>query len=1016
MKLNLHRSTKSLALATALSGSLILIACGGGGSGDVTPPPPSNLPPIVEASPASLSGVVADGLIQGASVCYDLNDNGRCDTGEPVSASTGANGAYTLSVPAAEAGKHAVIAIVPVGAIDADTGPVTAAYTLKAPAQTDTSQSVFISPITTIVQEVMQATGATNPAAAIQQIKQELGISISPLDNFIALRATNPDAARAGMIAQIITAVRQEVQLIATTANLPPANVEALLSVVVINNLPRLAESAATQGTQTAAASASQLVSTTGITSATVAAQAQVAVAITSAGNDTLTASVTPTPFVTLRDFRYTNATNWNYRVFTGDDVADNQGFKYSNDVRKIFTNGIEVPYNRNAAFWLTAENRWYSCPSSGYKVSRVTLPNAAGEISSDYCNNAFTDKIKRTNVDIASRTMASVLNEIRGSGIPSYNTWGPAVSQLTDASATFPAGSILRYQVTTGLTTADAHNLFDKVRVYKNTTKPNFGDWPFAASLDEMVQFYQGGFVGNVNGSSTDGLGEIADANVTDPNLQKLKNFRVSYQSTGANTGNVNFYLCRRNSPTGSFGNNFTNCTGATTPILTSTYTIANQGDSRVLRFAAFPTEIEAFRKNRRIYVERSGAVMYGSKDIIQTSTTIRMNKAAWDALRAQAPGVTAHVDPIAPVASESGVWLRDMREGTNASGSDTFSIRAFRWASNAAGTGGTSDEIRLNFVGSTPIAFARNTQYLIGGVWKDADGVDQQCASNGIGISTFTNNPRGGTFCNYSTDVATSFDADISGKSISTTVADMRRYGSFDFGRDYNSYGPIVAANSVDPIDIAYNAAVFPAGSFIRYQAGMTTGSALQLFTGSQVFNGTVSFANLAAMRASFAGNYGSGSATGGTTLGIYSYQSNSTPAAGTTGQKRLRVAFDPAAGSNAVRWYSCDQSSSTTFTTACVAVLDTTWSVTTEGGKNALRFAATPAGLDAQRNARTLLIEHNGSVNFGSEDVLNNKTYSQRLNKEATNAIFRILSGNSSFDIAAKSTCTTGPCPAP
>lgn len=155
-----------------------------------------------------------------------------------------------------------------------------------------------------------------------------------------------------------------------------------------------------------------------------------------------------------------------------------------------------------------------------------------------------------------------------------------------------------MRYQVTTGLTTADAHNLFDKVRVYKNTAKPNFGDWPFAASLDEMVQFYQGGFVGGVNGSSTDGIGEIADATVTDPNLQKLKNFRVSFQSTGATTGSANFYLCRSNLAPPA-GNGFTNCTGATTPILTSTYTITTQGDSRVLRFAAFPTEIEAFRKS---------------------------------------------------------------------------------------------------------------------------------------------------------------------------------------------------------------------------------------------------------------------------------------------------------------------------------------------------------------------------------------------------------------------------------
>jgi trimeric autotransporter adhesin len=1022
MKLQIPRSATLLALAAALSGSLLLGACGGGGGGESTPPvvtPPVVTPPVV-TPPISLAGVVADGLIKGARVCYDLNDNGLCDTGEPVSSDTDSKGAYTLAVPAEQAGKHAVIAIVPVGAVDADTGTVTTPYTLKAPPQVDTSKSLFVSPITTIVLDVMQASGTTDTVAAIQQVKLELGMTISPLDNFIALRDTGSaveraDAARVGTIAQIVTAVRQEVQKTAEAAQVPPTNTQALLSVVVINNLSKLAESVAELGTKTASASAATLVASNGITSATVAAQAQVAVIVASAKAETTTASVTPVPFVTLRDFRYTNAANWNYRVFTGDDVADSQGFKFANEVRKTLKNNVDVPFNRNAAYWLATENRWYSCPSSGYKVIRTGPPNSSGETTSDYCSNAFTDKFKRTNIDIAGRTMASVVNEIRGSGLPSYDTWGPTVSQLTNASATFPAGSILRYQVSTNLTTPDSHNLFDKVRVFKDTTKSSFGEWPFASSLDEMLQYYQGGFSGSVGGSSTDGLGEIADASVTDPNLQKLKNFRVSFQSTGTTTGNVRFYLCRRNLAPPA-GNGFTNCSGATTPILTSTYTITTQGDARVLRFAAFPSELEAFRKFRRIYVERSGAVMYGGKDIIQTTTTIRMNKAAWDALRAQVPGVTAHLDPTPPVASESGVWLRDMREGTNASGSDTFNIRAFKWTSNPAGTGGTSDEVRLNLVNGTPTAFARNTQYLIGGVWKDADGVDQQCPSNGIGISTFTNSPRGGTFCNYSTDTATSFDADISGKAISTTVADMRRFGSFDFGRDFSSYGPSIPSNSTDTVDIAYNAAVFPPGSFIRYQAGMTTSSAPQLFTGNQVLNGTVSFANLSAMRASFAGNYGSGSATGGRTLGVYSYQSNSTPAAGTTGQKRLRVAFDPASGSTAMRWYLCDQSSTTTFTIGCNAVLDSTWSVTTEGGKNVLRFASTPPGIDAQRNSRTLLIEHNSSVYVGSEDVLNNKTYSQRLNAVATNAIFRILTGNSNFDIATKSTCTAGPCPAP
>ncbi|MBS7806330.1 hypothetical protein [Variovorax sp. PCZ-1] len=999
MKIQIPHQTALLSIAAALSGALVLSACGGGGGGGGGTTPP------VSAAPVSLSGVVADGLIQGARVCYDLNDNGRCDTGEPVSADTGANGAYSLSVPASEAGKHAVIAIVPVGAIDADTGPVSVAYTLKAPANTDTGASLFVSPITTIVQEVMQASGTTDPAAAIELVKQQLGMTISPLDNFVALRATNSDAARAGTIAQIITALKQEVGATAATANVPEAQTQALLSVVVVNNLSALANSVASS-TGSSTITAANLAASQGITSATVATQAQIASTIVAATTDTNTVT-TPTPFVTLRDFRYTSPTNWNYRVFTGDDVARPDGFKRANDVR---VNSTAFPYVRNQSYYNEATSSWYACPSDGFEalVYKDATATAPGE--SSYCST-YRDSSRRSTEDISGQSITAVISRVRASGLDGYSTWAGAPSLVADQNAVFPAGSQLRYQVVTRLSTPIGQDLASKVRVNKNTTATAFEKWPFAANLDEMIQYYPGNFnSGTPNGGNTDGIGQFPDGSYQVAGMQAVKNYRVMYQALTPTTGNARIWQCRRNATP----NINTNCSVGSSFLMDTTYTIEALGDARVLKFASLPSELLALRKSNRLYVERGGAVFYGFKDILSTDTSVRMNVTAWNAMRAQFAGVTSHTDPVAPVASEFGSWLRDMRYGTNASGSDTFSLRAFNSQVNSSQTGGTSTEVRFNSVDGVPQPFARNTMYLIGGVWKTSDGVDNQCPSNGIGISLFTLNPRGGSFCNYSTDSATSLDVDLTGKSISTTIADMRLYGSFDFGRDYSNYGPNVPANSVDPIDVAYNAAVFPAGSRLRFQVGQTISSSPQLFTASQVLNGTVSFANLAAMRASYSGNYNSGTATGGTTLGIYTYQSYATPAAGTTGQKRLRVAFDTTG--NGMRWFMCDQSSSTFFTTGCVAVLDSTWSVTSEGGKNVLRFAATPAGIDAQRNGRTLLIEHNGSVYFGNEDVLNNKTYSQRLNREATNAIFKILSGNPSFDIANASTCTAGPCPAP
>ncbi|NJS36255.1 MAG: hypothetical protein HC765_07210 [Brachymonas sp.] len=773
--------------------------------------------------------------------------------------------------------------------------------------------------------------------------------------NFIALRDTNPDAARAGTIAQVITALKQEVGAIAESQSVNETQTQALLSVVVINNLSALAESVSSQ-TSSATVTAANLAANQGINSTTVATQAQIASSIVNATTDTNTVT-TPTPFVTLRDFRYTSPTNWNYRVFTGNDVTRPDGFKRSNDVR---VNSSAFPYVRNLAYFNETGNNWYACPSDGfeaivYKDATATVP---GE--STFCNT-FRDSSRRTSEDISGQTISAVISRIRNSGLDGYNTW----AGTTTSVAVFPAGSQLRYQINTRLATPIAQDLASKVRVFKNTNASAFEQWPFAATLDEMIEYYSGNFntafgAGNSGGASTDGMGQYADGSYQVSGMQAVKNYRAAFQRINATSGNARIYQCRRNATP----NTNTNCFTDSATLLTTTYTIETLGDARVLKFAALPAELTSLRKNSRVYVERGGAVFYGFKDILSVDTTVRLNVTAWDAMPAQFPGVTSHTDPVAPVAADTGTWLRDMRRGVTASGSETFSIRAWNFTVNGTNTGGTSNEVRLNFTEGVPQPFARNTLYLIGGQWRSSDDADQQCPSNGIGVDVFTFNPRSSVFCNYSNGTATSFDVELTGKNISTTLAEMRLYGSFDFGRDYSLYGPIVQPS--DPEFASFNSAVFPADSKLRYQVGQTTSSAPQLNTTSQVFNGTVSFANLAAMRASFSGNYNSGTANGGNTLGVYSYQTNGTIASGTTGQKRLRIAFDPAVGSNAARWFMCDQSSTAFNTINCVAVHDTTWSVTMRR-KNVLRTASRPAGIDAQRSSRTLLIEHNAFCLF-------------------------------------------------
>ena len=55
-------------------------ACGGGDSDDNAS---AAVPPLVVPAVVAVSGVVVDGRLKFATVCYDLDDNNACDIGEP---------------------------------------------------------------------------------------------------------------------------------------------------------------------------------------------------------------------------------------------------------------------------------------------------------------------------------------------------------------------------------------------------------------------------------------------------------------------------------------------------------------------------------------------------------------------------------------------------------------------------------------------------------------------------------------------------------------------------------------------------------------------------------------------------------------------------------------------------------------------------------------------------------------------------------------------------------------------
>lgn len=201
---------RSTALAGALS--LALAACGGGSSDSDTTPPPN---PIV-----TLSGsVMVDQAIRNAIVCMDLNANGACDSGEPVSARTGADGAYTLTydntkLSSAQVAAASLIASMVPGAVSAETTTIDAAdistgNTAKAYVLRQVpGKSGQINPLTTMVAVGIAA--GMSEASARANVAVQLAIAESKIDNYQDEPATGGDVRDgARLMAKIVAAAAE---------------------------------------------------------------------------------------------------------------------------------------------------------------------------------------------------------------------------------------------------------------------------------------------------------------------------------------------------------------------------------------------------------------------------------------------------------------------------------------------------------------------------------------------------------------------------------------------------------------------------------------------------------------------------------------------------------------------------------------------------------------------------------------------------------------------------------------
>lgn len=190
------RSTTSTPLTLALVSALLATVAGCGGSDDndsAAPPPPPAPPPPAQVT---LQGsAMRNAALQNAVVCMDLNANSACDAGEPASAPTDANGAWSLAydtaqVSADQVATASVIALVTPATIDAGRNgesATTQPYVLRQVP----GKSGQINPLTTLVAQGMQD-GMTE-AMARSNAALQLGIVEAKIDNYQDDPAAGPE-------------------------------------------------------------------------------------------------------------------------------------------------------------------------------------------------------------------------------------------------------------------------------------------------------------------------------------------------------------------------------------------------------------------------------------------------------------------------------------------------------------------------------------------------------------------------------------------------------------------------------------------------------------------------------------------------------------------------------------------------------------------------------------------------------------------------------------------------------
>ena len=716
--LPLRSSLCPAALAAALFAAGTLLTACGDGSEDTAPTP---APPPAMAATVSQTVKVIDGAIRGATVCLDMNGNGLCDSGEP-SAVTAADGSATLTLPAEDAHKYPVLALVGTDAVDVDHGPVPVAFSMQAPAD----RPAVVSPLSTLVAVQAAASGQAT-ATAEQAVQEMLGLAVSPLADFTTNTAPGHGAAQAA--ARLLVLLTQ--QQATTTAGakaadgsvLARADVARAIQQNLMTMLPSVAAAVADPAVAQAGSPADQaralataagaLNSSEGFSATSVAA----AVAVAKMPPSPEDANAAPAAGMTLRWFSYTDAGNYSFRVFKATAAQSTvvggkrQFTEYREQTRA--GNGANAFYQqhgeglnnwaRNQVVWTGSE--WFNCPSE--HVNEATGWDAKGRSESLYCKATRTSNV-RTVRDISGMKMADVVNEIRAYPLKDtagdFAAWGPdPVVHAARLAGTFPVGSQLHHYTGTDTALPDSYNTTtaDVVFFYNAAVAGGNGADCNRVGTVSALQFQDDADLtlekltarltgtpcvynarstpaGNVPnewwGQSTLGLGDVSTGYSDTSGSAYFRGGVQSLRASFTSDNGVKYWLCLRRASDGSPRN----CEAAGT----GSYSIETRGDARVLRFANPPARAASL-KYARIMVERDGQIWYGARNKPTTTQQIRPNLQATQALFA-ALDIPAAASGAALTADTLLRHYTPHQGQASAGGTGTYNRGALAWMPN--------------------------------------------------------------------------------------------------------------------------------------------------------------------------------------------------------------------------------------------------------------------------------------------------------------------------------------------